>query len=392
MKYALLAVGDRIGLTSGALVEFDDALLEAYSKCMDDLFNDGLRCFYDESVPIDEAEVRSALSKSKVPLDYDTFMQSWQLWKALTADENLPLPPLQRIIPVLHQFWNDTKGGSDVTTQHRYRQRSQIPIQSPATAMVDRQIFTIFRELHALRGMFTVREDLGRYDNVYHYRKTVNDSGTLFDTYLELADVFEEMLESGECCRNPIPRPITPPTPKNSRRGTKRTRIAEAVDFVTPSIDFSPKKFKCDRLENPKDSTDRAAANLFHNCTGAPVLLRNKDDPVKTKGGECQYACLVCHKPTRWFCTGCRQYLCHDKSRPEVEVEEYEERNKKATRIIATGLKPYWESSSVEANGEVVVDRLGVYTCFMHKHPNTFPERSSSSYCDLVDGTTLSFS
>ena len=174
-------------------------------------------------------------------------------------------------------------------------------------------------------------------------------------------------------------RPVTPPTPKNSRRGTKRTRISEEVDFVTPSIGFSPKKFKADRLEAPKDGTDRTAANLFHNCTGTPVLLKNKDDPTKTKGGECQYHCLVCHKPTRWFCPGCRQYLCHDKPRPETEVIEYEERNKKVTETVATGLKPYWESSTVDADGEVEVDRLGVFTCFMHK---SFPERHGVSYRD----------
>lgn len=392
VKHTLLAVGDRIGLTSGALVEFDDALLEAYSKCMDDLYDGGLRCFYDESVPINEAEVRSALSKSKVPLDFDTFMQSWQLWKALTAEENLPLPPLMRIIPLMHQFWNDTKCGSDVTTQHRYRQRSLPPVQSPSTAIVDRQIFTIFRELHALGGMFLAAEDLVNYNNVHQYQDSINHKATQFDTMMGAADIFEEMLVSGECGRDAVPRPVTPPTPKNSRRGTKRTRVSEEIDFVTPSIGFSPKKFKSDRLDNPKDRIDRLAADLFHNCTGTPALLKNKIDPTKTKGGECQYSCIVCHKPTRWFCTGCRQYMCHDKPRPENEVVEYEEKNKKKTVTVATGLKPYWESTSTTDSGEAEVDRLGVFSCFMHKHPKSFPEYSTSYYQGLIEhGEKLSY-
>ena len=39
-----------------------------------------------------------------------------EVWKVFTKIENLPLPPILRILPIHHSFWNVAKHGSDVKT------------------------------------------------------------------------------------------------------------------------------------------------------------------------------------------------------------------------------------------------------------------------------------
>ncbi len=63
-------------------------------------------------MPLDE--LNGAVSKASVPLDSETLMKHFYMWKEMTKNENLPLPPCERILPMQDAFWNKTKHGSDM--------------------------------------------------------------------------------------------------------------------------------------------------------------------------------------------------------------------------------------------------------------------------------------
>jgi hypothetical protein len=88
----LFVTGDRLSFTCGVLIHFDNFFLASYEKCIDDIYESALKWAY-------EAECEEAMP----------FMKHFYLWKEMTKEENLPLPPCERILPMQDAFWNGTK-------------------------------------------------------------------------------------------------------------------------------------------------------------------------------------------------------------------------------------------------------------------------------------------
>ena len=80
-----------------------------YNLCMNELYKECLKWAYEETAELPLKEIESGMNKARVKLDLDTVIKSYYFWKVFTKIKNLPLPPILRILPIHHSFWNVTK-------------------------------------------------------------------------------------------------------------------------------------------------------------------------------------------------------------------------------------------------------------------------------------------
>ena len=73
---------------------------------------------HEENVELPLKEIESGVKKARVKLDLDTVVKSFYFWKVFTKNENLPLHPKLRILPIHHSYWNVKKHGSNVKNEY----------------------------------------------------------------------------------------------------------------------------------------------------------------------------------------------------------------------------------------------------------------------------------
>ena len=83
-------------------------------------------------------------------MDLDTVVKSQYFWKVFTKKENLSLPPMLRILPIHHSFWNVTKHGSDAKTVHVQKFKTTIPNNNLVAKAIDRMMMMFFSEVHGV--------------------------------------------------------------------------------------------------------------------------------------------------------------------------------------------------------------------------------------------------
>jgi hypothetical protein len=146
INYVLFVTGDHISITGGVLIHFDDEFLSLYEKCIDNIYDSAPKCLYEaeteDEMPIDD--IKAAVSKAKVLLDFETFMKHFYMWKEMMKDENLPLPPCECILPKQDAFWNATKHGSNVKMQVCQSMLVPLPVDAPGAKAYDQMQMTRF--------------------------------------------------------------------------------------------------------------------------------------------------------------------------------------------------------------------------------------------------------
>ena len=140
-KEGLIIIGDNESLMYCVLVSFSDELLKAYHRIVGSIYKDVLYPFWGpkKDFPfqsIEEALKSDSLKKAKV--DMESFMTTWDLWRALNVsiDHNtpkFPLPPCSRLIPYLNSFWNKAKHLSDTTTSLIDTCQEKLGVRTPQT-------------------------------------------------------------------------------------------------------------------------------------------------------------------------------------------------------------------------------------------------------------------
>ena len=103
-----------------------------------------------------------------------------EVWKVFTKIENLPLPPILRILPMHHSFWNVTKHGSDVKTSLIQKFKNDIPNNNLGAKAIDRMLMIIFSEVHRGTLMFThgTEERLNKDTSLESFRNHINTKMT----------------------------------------------------------------------------------------------------------------------------------------------------------------------------------------------------------------------
>lgn len=202
LNHVLFVTGDRISMTGGVLIHYDNDFLSSYNKCIDDIYESGLKWAYEaeseEEMPIEE--LRAAVAIASVPLDFDTLMKHFYFWKELTRDENLPLPPCERILPMQDALWNVTKHGSDVKTQACQSMSTNLPVDTPGAKAFDRMQMNMFADIHKGSQMFLVQENLAAYSNLERFRNEASRELTFRKCMIKMSKIFLSVAhgESGE--------------------------------------------------------------------------------------------------------------------------------------------------------------------------------------------------
>jgi hypothetical protein len=88
IKHILLLVGNMMDIISGVLVRFNDEILSAYGSCMKNIKESALNWAYDSLVPFPRTEIIEAVKNHPYAVDAGTVLTSFELWKALTKEEN----------------------------------------------------------------------------------------------------------------------------------------------------------------------------------------------------------------------------------------------------------------------------------------------------------------
>jgi hypothetical protein len=114
----LFVTGDCVFITGGVLIHFDNEL-SPYTASASMIFtrvtsSGHMKLKVKMRCPINEIKV--AVLKASVSLDFEMFMKHFYMWKEMTKDVNLPLPPTKQILLTQDALWNVTKHGSDTKT------------------------------------------------------------------------------------------------------------------------------------------------------------------------------------------------------------------------------------------------------------------------------------
>jgi hypothetical protein len=105
-------------IISSVRVRFSGYIREGYGKCLQELKDFILPWAYDHtnsSIPEDVLQL-AAISLKDIVGGHFGLVQQFILWKRLLLCP-LPLPPLCRMIPMIHAEWNVKKTASDTITQ-----------------------------------------------------------------------------------------------------------------------------------------------------------------------------------------------------------------------------------------------------------------------------------
>ena len=140
------AVGNTKNLLSVCKMNFPPELLAAYKRTLKLIYDSGLDIFYREDGEDDisasneeMARIEKAVKKyEKTYIDMYHFKFNYLLWRDLTDDVNLPMPPLLQLLPYALAWWNANKPIGDTITKMLWNMMYYTPISNPQAVLVKR--------------------------------------------------------------------------------------------------------------------------------------------------------------------------------------------------------------------------------------------------------------
>ena len=84
------------------MTEYDCNFNNSFDFCVEEMHEEDLDWAYESSAPMTIDLIASGIEKSRVSLELPTFLKTFNFWKTLTKKENLPLPPVKRMLPMHH--------------------------------------------------------------------------------------------------------------------------------------------------------------------------------------------------------------------------------------------------------------------------------------------------
>lgn len=222
----------------------------------------------------------------------------------------LPMPPLERIIPSMHTYWNKTKGGSDVTIKLMDTNLAPLPFTNPETVAVNRLISIIFVLIYRVDHIFSSKKDLP-YPSLAHYRNAATHRSTLTKTFIRSFNVFKSQH-----------RDISAPPSSSSATTQESTRVqpSRRKIYNVPlarlddnTYDVAP---SYNKISPTKPHTPKGLAKKIKNGLVASKMIeldRNCSGKIFYTSMEKQ-RCSMCKSKTSYFCLGCKQWFCFNKN------------------------------------------------------------------------------
>lgn len=362
VDFVLFVTGDTIGLTSGILIEYDDQLRSSYNKCIDDIYEAALKWAYDPSLPVPEEEIKAAVRKARVKIDYPSFMKSVYVWREMTKTENLPLPPAIRIIPMQCQYWNYTKWGSDQKTQAAEGHRAVLPYDSRQSKVIDRMLMLILSDIHSLAKLTSAKKDLSFYSSLQGYRDAGSQRYSLEKVLIEIRLALLAMIDDlGEIEEDPG-GPVAVSDDEVSVLNAA-SPLVESID-VLRYCGTTPRRNVKRRYEDPRNVDDEAVAR-HKACRGIPIYRVSEDLNHRKTGAR--GACMLCKADTNWWCAGCHSWVCHGGGSDNDGAEAG--RTSPRIRKFIRDVKEYVASIGGRRKKQKAVV-TAVHSCFIQSHPN----------------------
>lgn len=306
------AVGDsQCEIMHSTIINYSTETKAHYKRVLDDLTELMLSWAYatDTSpVPIPDY-VKEVSKEVKTINGVDTLQCTVNLWKEMSICP-LPFPPLWRIIPSIHAYWNQTKSGSDTTTMLMDGCLLPLPHVTPESVASNRLISITFVLLHRVNQLITRKRKVSAYPSLAHYRNAASKRSTFHKTLLSARQVFVNQLNE---LNQSTSDQQSSPQPQNRLRPLReitnhvsKERINNETFHLPNLPSKTPAKLSKKLLSG---SAPEAYAHLDRNCTGKPFKRYNAN------GKPCQMRCNYgnCKGKTSWYCAGCKQWFCMEK-------------------------------------------------------------------------------
>ena len=219
------------------------------------------------------------------------------------------------------------KGGLDTTTKLMDDSATlRVPKMhlNTETAAISCLLMLNLTLVHRLIQVFTAKEDLAKYDTLYHYRHAANQRLSFHSSLVNCGDAFErevrmiQMEEDARAAGNNNNENSPPAAsgmqlaPQQRWRQPLRERIngvvPELVDFGASLPMKTPKKLKKKTISNLPLEVEQ----MFTKCTGNPM----KSFPVQYQ------RCDECGRKTAWHCPGCKRWLCVERKIMKKDGED----------------------------------------------------------------------
>ena len=336
-KKGLILVGDSHNIMFGVFVNYKQETINAYQTVLEDIYNRALKPFY-EMDPLDIPRDRiisiiNSKEMKRVGMTYHSFITDLYLWRKLLIERVLrvPLPACNRILPYIHSYWNNNKGGSDTTT----KLIMSCPVKfassgRPPTVVFARllQLFGILlhRQHHASRA----NAKWNTYGSLYHVRNTNNKQWPLWESLKTLEKWLVKQADDDEARMTYGANFRTATTSSSNNENVpltpSRVRFAPTVPTGTPPrrrdnpknpfherrdancTGATPKKGRPKKFSGTLLSAQQAFLDRANNCLGTHHFKKF----VPTDGNRKQYLqkCHLCDTPTLWICAECHRPAC----------------------------------------------------------------------------------
>ena len=311
------AVGNTKNLLTVCKMNFSAELISAYKRTLTLIYDSGLDIFYredgeDDISASDEemARIEKAVEvHKKAYVNMQCFRFNYCLWRDLTQDRKLPMPPLLNLLPDALSWWNINKPTGDTITEMIWDLMYYTPVSNPQAVLVKRLAHQLPTYMcHRLFQLFSTSRNPSSFSSIYQYRDATRRDQSFFNSTNQVGSILRSLAER----YNPE-RPLAPAAQQQSALAVAGTYTMHGS---FPPTGQSPLKTRRAHYEDPSNSNELVFQRR-HNCVGCNVymVVDEHGNPINPK------ICSHCGKDNATFwCTQCRCFLHGNPPRGETPV------------------------------------------------------------------------
>ena len=294
LLHVLFIVGSKDDLLALVLVRFTPNFLAMYANLCSLWIQEHLsfahpRAPGESTTDLDLKKVAEVVEKLPEVPDVHTVVHALAVWNA--ANEMVPLPRTNMMLPTLSSIWDAAKGGSDTISGLVSAANFDLETSYPVAVLVRRLLLLNVVAYHRCRALLALRSKIATYDSLKALRAAMNRHGSFNDTLQDAEGRMRAMLDTDDA-----------ETRKRQRAHPTR---ASGSHIAVSTLGHSPHQ-----PNTPVYSLWRewyATAVLSGGCVGVPLTVPAKE----------RHTCVVCtmrgrphgHHSTM-YCAQCGFFFC----------------------------------------------------------------------------------
>jgi hypothetical protein len=385
--YLLNPANRDCNIIKGLWVEFDEVLLTAYRRVLQDIFSLTLAWAYrDGGAALSEIELPVKLilqdkankdSKALQVYSFDEIADAVDFWDYFSRKLVHPVPPCKTMVPLIFSIWNALKSGSDTLTKIMSHHQPNVPRKGPQAVAVQRNLMIVAGTMHRILQHVEAKEDLeNNYGTLEHYRRAANDRRPFKKTLSEIVALLTSLTGGAggpddETLGDALTQVELFESDNEEDDGDEDAGVLDLAELVhkasigTQQTFLTPARKKGWRslLGGDKDEmtdTEAAIQDRTTNCCGIPLYRLGFGylDGGRSDSSGGPGRCFLCGDKTHWWCGSCHRYLCHGVMK-----------SNKAEQLKMAGIEPFvqLENFKVKTGGKYKC-ALTFRTCFVEAH------------------------